>query len=165
MPAIGSVKSTLLLSILGSTQRVCGFQCRRSAPHLACQAPLRRLLFPVRANVDLVASAAALGANHSASEIRHLGVGRIARHVDQGLVPAGIVKARRDEPLHAQFAYIAECHRRARRCLGLGAIALYSAGRQCGGQIRRSILLRLNLARVADSCIDPTGSGYRAGGT
>jgi hypothetical protein len=46
-------------------------------PLLAGQARLRRLLFPVWANVDLVAAAAALGANDLATKVRHLGFGRV----------------------------------------------------------------------------------------
>jgi hypothetical protein len=50
-----------------------------------------RLLFPVRAHADALAAAlAALGAG---SEPRNGRVSRIARHVDRGLVSAGVVVA------------------------------------------------------------------------
>jgi hypothetical protein len=38
------------------------------APHLACEARLRRLLFPVWAHVDLIAAAGAFGADHAPAE-------------------------------------------------------------------------------------------------
>jgi hypothetical protein len=101
MPATGSVMSTLLLSILDSTQRVCGFPCRRSAPHLAGQALARRLLFPVRAHVDLVPAAAALSADNASAKPRHFSLSGIARHVDQCGMSADVVEAGRDQPLYA----------------------------------------------------------------
>jgi hypothetical protein len=48
---------------------------------------LRR--FPVGTHVDLVASAAALGADNTSAKPRHLGFSRTP-HIDQGLMPAGI---------------------------------------------------------------------------
>ena len=52
-------------------------------PLLAGEALARGLLFPIRAHVDLVSPAAALGANHFASEVRNFGVSRVARHINQ----------------------------------------------------------------------------------
>ena len=60
-------------------------------------------MFLVRPHVDLVSSAAALGANHFVSEVRNFGVGRVARYVNQGLVSARIVETGRDELMHAQL--------------------------------------------------------------
>jgi hypothetical protein len=51
----------------------------RSPPLLAGQARARRLLFPVGPNVDLVASAAALGADNTGAKPRNLGILRITR--------------------------------------------------------------------------------------
>jgi hypothetical protein len=38
---------------------------------------------------------------------RNFGVGWIARYVDWALMPAGVIQARRDQPLHAQLAHVA----------------------------------------------------------
>jgi hypothetical protein len=46
-----------------------------SPPHLAGQALARWLLFPIRAHVDLVSPAAALGADHARAEPRDLSEG------------------------------------------------------------------------------------------
>jgi hypothetical protein len=43
---------------------------------------LRLLLFPVRPHIDLVPSAAALGADHPRAEVRDFSVGRVAPHFD-----------------------------------------------------------------------------------
>jgi hypothetical protein len=51
-----------------------------SSPHLAGQARLRGLLFPVRAQVH--ALAAALAADRAAAERRHVSLGRITRYVE-----------------------------------------------------------------------------------
>ena len=59
--------------------------------------------FPVRAYVDLVAPAAAL---HPAFEPRHLGPGRIARHVDQCLVPARGVEAGGEQVMRAELVNV-----------------------------------------------------------
>jgi hypothetical protein len=64
----------------------------------------------------------ALRAHHLVGEPRHFGLGRITRHIDQSLVPAGIVKARGDQPLRAEVAHIAERHCGAGRLLGLHSI-------------------------------------------
>ena len=53
-----------------------------------------------------------------ASEVRHLSLGRVARHVEQRGVSAGVVMTERDQPLHAERAHVAERHRRAGRVLG-----------------------------------------------
>ena len=90
-----------------------------SAPHLAGQAVARWLLFPIWAYVDLVAPTAALGTDDPASEPRHLGLGRIARYVDQCGMSAGIVQTERDQVLHAEIAHVAERHRRAGGVLGV----------------------------------------------
>ena len=50
---------------------------------------------------------------HPAFEPRHLGLDRIARHVDQRLMAARVVEAEGDQVLHAQLAHVAERHRRA----------------------------------------------------
>jgi hypothetical protein len=71
--------------------------CRSGSP--AAAAP------SVRACVDV--STPALAALHARAERRHLGLGRIVRHVDQRHVTAGIVEAGRDQPLHAQLAHVA----------------------------------------------------------
>jgi hypothetical protein len=62
--------------------------CRSGSP--AAAAP------SVRARVDV--STPALAALHARAERRHLGLGRIVRHVDQRRVTAGIVEAGRDQP-------------------------------------------------------------------
>jgi hypothetical protein len=71
-----------------------------SPPNLAGQARPWWLLFPVGAHVDLVASAAALGADHMASEVGDFSFGRVAPYIDQRRVSAGIVQTGRDQPLH-----------------------------------------------------------------
>jgi hypothetical protein len=70
--------------------------CRSGSP--AAAAP------SVRARVDV--STPALAALHARAERRHLGLGRIARHVDQCAVTAGIVEAGRDQVVHAQLAHV-----------------------------------------------------------
>ena len=54
------------------------------------------LLLPIRTHVDLVAAAAALGANCVAAEIWDLGFRRIAEHLDQRSMSAGVIRARRN---------------------------------------------------------------------
>ena len=58
-----------------------------------------------RAHVDLVAAAAALAAFHPAFEPRHFGLGRIARHVNQCLMAAGVVEAGGEQVLHTLVAH------------------------------------------------------------
>jgi hypothetical protein len=59
--------------------------------HLADQARSAWLLFLVRANVDLVPTAAAFGADHARAEGWRLGVGGITGHIDQrGVLHAAI---------------------------------------------------------------------------
>jgi hypothetical protein len=48
-----------------------------------------------------------------APEISDFGIGRIAPDFDQRLVPAGIVKTKRDETTNALLAHVREVHRRA----------------------------------------------------
>jgi hypothetical protein len=67
---------------------------------------------------DAVAPAAALGTDHPAFQVPHLGLGRVARHIDQRRMSAGIVEAVRDQVLHAKLAHVAERHRRTGRVLG-----------------------------------------------
>ena len=78
-----------------------------------------RLLFPARSNVDLVPTAAALGADHARAEIRDFSFGRITPHFDQRSVTAGVIEARRNKPLHAQLAHVAERLRWAGWVLGV----------------------------------------------
>ena len=78
-------------------------------------------------------SAAALGADHVAAKPRNLYVGRIARHVDQALVPAGIVEARRNQPCYAQLAPVAERHRRTGRVLGFHSMTSSARAMSVGG--------------------------------
>jgi len=74
-----------------------------SSPLLPRQALLRRLLFPVRADINALAAAlAALGSLH---ESRNFGIAGIARHVDQRRVPARIIEAGRKQPAHAERAH------------------------------------------------------------
>ena len=56
---------------------------RGHRPLLPGQARLRRLLLPIRPNVDLVPSAAALGADDSAFEVWDLRFGRVAPDFNQ----------------------------------------------------------------------------------
>ena len=83
------------------------------------QALAWRLLFPIWTHVDLIAWAAALGADNTTAEPRHLGLSRIVRHIDQRGVAAGIVEAVRDQVPHVQLAHIAERHYGTGRLLGL----------------------------------------------
>ena len=62
---------------------------------------------------------AALRADHPSAEIRDFGFSRIAPHIDQRGVAAGVVEARRNQPLDADRSHIAERHWRAGGCLGL----------------------------------------------
>src|SRR5262245_26872214 len=55
----------------------------------------------------------ALAALHPAPKRRHSDVIRIARHVDHGLMAAGIVVAECDQPMHAERVHVPEGHRRA----------------------------------------------------
>ena len=73
--AMSASKRTLCLrrSILGCV----------SSPLLPGQARLCRLLFPVRSNVDLVPTAAALGADHVPAAVRDFCFSRVAPYVDQ----------------------------------------------------------------------------------
>jgi len=70
-----------------------------------------RLLFPIRAYVDAISSGAADCTDYSALEVGYLCCGRVAPHFDQGRVAARVIKARGHEPLHAEIAHVAECHR------------------------------------------------------
>ena len=54
-------------------------------------------------------------ADHLASKVRHLRFGWIAPYLDQRDMAAGVIQARRHEPLHAQLAHVAERHRRTSR--------------------------------------------------
>ena len=101
--------------------------CRSGSP--AAAAP------SVRARVDV--STPALAALHARAERRHLGLGRIARHVDQCAVTAGIVEAGRDQVVHAQLAHVAERHRRAGGVLGVSPIFFFAS---CG-VVRSSLFL------------------------
>jgi hypothetical protein len=58
-----------------------------------------RLLFPVGPNIDFVPTATALGADDPAFEVRDLRFDRIAPDFNQRSVPAGVIQARRDQPL------------------------------------------------------------------
>ena len=89
--------------VASATMNLCG------CPNMRSLTQLRRhewLLFPVRAHVDLVAAAAA--PHFTRTESRHLGLGRVARHVDQRGVEARILEAIADQVLHAQLAHVAE---------------------------------------------------------
>jgi hypothetical protein len=68
----------------------------------------------------LPAAPTALGTLYALLKRRHLNVIGIARHVDQGLVSAGIVQAIGDQVLHPQLAHVAERHRRPGSWLQLG---------------------------------------------
>jgi hypothetical protein len=82
-----------------------------SPPLFPCQALAWWLLFPIGPNIDLVPTASTLGADHAAFEVRDFGFSRVAPHIDQRDVAAGIVQARCDETLHAQVAHVTERHR------------------------------------------------------
>ena len=56
-----------------------------------------RLLFPDRPHVDAASSRAALAAFHLGLELGRFGIAGIVRHVDQRLVPAGVVQAKGGE--------------------------------------------------------------------
>jgi hypothetical protein len=74
----------------------------------------------------------ALGAFDLGAEPRDGRVGRVARHVDQRLVTAGVVEAERYQVMNALLVHVRERHRRA----GAGAWAsfddLVGAGEQRG---------------------------------
>jgi len=78
-----------------------------------------RLLFRVRPHVNI--SVTPLAAFYARPERRRFDIIRIARHVDQGMMPTSVVVAERDQVLHAQLARVAERHRWAIGCLCFGA--------------------------------------------
>jgi hypothetical protein len=73
----------------GSVRQYIDMQGEPLAKHFAGQARSRWLLFPVRANVDLVAPAAALGADHVAAEVRNFSFGRIDNSTHRSGLGAG----------------------------------------------------------------------------
>jgi hypothetical protein len=104
--------------------------CRPSRPVIDCA----RYFLPVRFCVDLVAPSAALGAHDTVLEVGDFRLWRIAPDFDDGLVPARVVQAIRDqaanavgaawwrgmirsrigdESMHALPAHVCEVHRRA----------------------------------------------------
>ena len=83
-----------------------------SPPHLPRQALTRGVLLPVRPHVNAPTARTALAALHVGLEPRNWRVTRIALHVDQRLVAAGVVQAIGDQVMHAQLAHVAERHRR-----------------------------------------------------
>jgi hypothetical protein len=72
-----------------------------------------RLLFPIRPHVNPIVPSTALRALYLGSEPRDWGIARIARHVDDGLAPTGIVEAECDQGTHALPTHVGEVHRRA----------------------------------------------------
>ena len=91
---------------------IASFVCSVTAHCLPVRALGRRLFFPVRAHVDLDAPAAALAAFHPAFEPRHLGLGRVARHVNQPWFGRSH-RGRTRSSDAALLAHVAERHRRA----------------------------------------------------
>jgi hypothetical protein len=89
-----------------------------SPPYLHGQARPRRLLFPVRPHVDLVSTAAALGADHPAAEVRQFSFGWVAPDFYQRSMTAGIVEARRDKSPHTQLAQLPSVIGGRTGCLG-----------------------------------------------
>jgi hypothetical protein len=58
---------------------------------------------------------AALGAFDRGAELRDWRIWRVARHVDQRLVTAGVVEAERYQVMNALLVHVGEVHRRAGR--------------------------------------------------
>jgi hypothetical protein len=80
----------------------CSFQFGRTSTHLPRRPHLMHLI---------------LVRNHVTRSAR-----RMARHVDQDLVPARVVEAIGDQVMHPELAHVAERHRRAGRVLGIGEL-------------------------------------------
>jgi hypothetical protein len=79
----------------------------RSPPLLTGQSLARWLLFPVRPHIDMAASRSALRAGDLTRERRHLGIGGIARYVDEALMSARVAEAGGDKMMHTKVAHVA----------------------------------------------------------
>ena len=80
----------------------------------------RRLLSPIRANVNAVSPSPALGTDYPAHEVHDFRRRRIAPHFDNCRVSACIIKAGGDEFLHTKLPHVAERHRWAGWMFRLG---------------------------------------------
>ena len=89
---------------------VAAAEAQRQGAGRECSPPSldRARLFPVRPNVDRAATHPALVAHDLGPERRDRRVARIARNVDEGLMPARIVKAVRDQTRNALLAHVGE---------------------------------------------------------
>jgi hypothetical protein len=96
----------MLPSVIGGPDRVAGLVPWLNAETVAS---------PGTTAYASVVARAALGARHLGPEPRHQRITRIARHVDDRLVSAGIVETERDQVMHTLPPHIGEVHWRAGR--------------------------------------------------
>jgi hypothetical protein len=90
-------------------------------------------------------------------QLRHLGVGRIARHVDQRDVPTGVIEAGCDQVLHAKLAYVAERHRRTSGVLGFHSITSSARAKNIAGTVKPIALAVLRLMTSSNFVGNSTG--------
>src|SRR5262249_34259705 len=127
----------------------------------ACRLGFRQLpLLPVRSHEG--ALSAALATNHAARQRPNFNITGIAPHVEHHFVPTRLIEARHQHPLHAQFAYVAERHRRAVWLLRHHSMTLSARARMLSEIVSPSSLavLRFNTNSNLVGCSTGKSAGF-----
>jgi len=103
------------------------------------------LLFPVDRTSMRCPRAPHLAQLTLEAEPRDWRVRRVARHVDQRLVTAGVVKAERYQVINTLRSHIRKVHRRAGWVIGLGGHIVSSGRANSGAPCRRKFFTRVVL--------------------